>query len=95
MGKYNEVCIALDIAAWKKDVEWTAHIMREILESVDTISDFAYSKLYRHMKLKSVAPSFIAEVKKELLKSLNDETFDYMNGNEEWEKLKKDTYEKE
>ena len=95
MGKYNEVCIALDVAAWKKDVEWTAHIMREILESVDTISDFAYSKLYRHMKLKSVAPSFIAEVKKELLKSLNDETFDYMNGNEEWEKLKKDTYEKE
>ena len=58
--------------------------MREILESVDTISDFEYSKLYRHMKLKSVAPSFIA-----------DETFDYMNGNEEWEKLKKDTYEKE
>ena len=47
------------------------------------------------MQLKSVAPSFIADVKKELLKSLNDETFDYMNGNEEWEKLKKDTYEKE
>lgn len=95
MGKYNEISVGLDVAAWEKDVKWTAHIMREILESVDTISDFAYSKLYRHMKLKSVAPSFIADVKKELLKSLDDDTFDYMEGNEEWEKLKKDTYEKE
>lgn len=47
------------------------------------------------MYLKSVAPSFTAELKKELLKSLNDETFDYMNGNEEWNKLKMDTNNKQ
>ena len=62
--------------------------MREILKSVDTIGDFTYSKLYQHMYLKSVAPSFKAELKKELLKSLDDDTFDYMKGNKEWNKLK-------
>lgn len=95
MGKYNEISVGLDVAAWEKDVECTARIMREILKSVDTIGDFTYSKLYQHMYLKSVAPSFTAELKKELLKSLNDETFDYMNGNEEWNKLKMDTNNKQ
>ena len=95
MGKYNEISVGLDVAAWEKDVECTARIMREILKSVDTIGDFTYSKLYQHMYLKSVAPSFTSELKKELLKSLNDETFDYMNGNEEWNKLKMDTNNKQ
>ena len=88
MGKYNEISVGLDVAAWEKDVECTARIMREILKSVDTIGDFTYSKLYQHMYLKSVAPSFKAELKKELLKSLDDDTFDYMKGNKEWNKLK-------
>ena len=89
MGKYNEVCISLDVAVWKKDVEWTVRAMREILDSVDTIGDFAYSKLYQHMKFKPFTSSFSADLMKELLKSLEDETFDYMNGNVEWEKMKR------
>ncbi len=93
MGKYNEVCFGLDVAVWEKDATWTAQLMREILESIGTLGDFTKSKLYQHMELKPVDPDFLAGVKQELLKSLGDETFVYMQGNEDWEKLKRDVYE--
>ena len=38
-------------------------------------------------------PAFSAGLKQELLKSLGDETFNYMQGNKDWEKLKSDVYE--
>ncbi len=88
MGRYNEVCWGLDVAVWEKDAAWTAQIMGEILDSVGTIGDFARSKLYQHMTLKTVDPAFPADIKRELLKSLDDETFAYMRGNAAWEKLK-------
>lgn len=87
MGKYNEVCYGLDVAVWEKDIEWTAQLMREILDSVDTIGDFAKSKLYQHMQIKPIDPHFTDGLRQTLLKSLRDETFDYMRGNEDWEKL--------
>lgn len=89
MGKYNEVCYGLDAAVWEKDVEWTAQLMREILDNIETIGDFAKSSLYQHMTLKTVSPDFSSGLRQDLLKSLEDETFDYMQGNEVWERLKK------
>lgn len=88
MGKYNEVCFGLDVAAWERDVLWTVQLMQEILDSVEMIGDFTKSKLYQHMTIKSVDPVFFVDLKQELLKSLGDETFNYMQGNEDWEKLK-------
>lgn len=81
---YNEVCFGLDVAAWEKDVVWTAQLMQEILDSVETIGDFTKSKLNQHMTLKSVNPNCLVGLKQELLKSLGDETFNYMQGNEDW-----------
>lgn len=92
MGKYNEVCWGLDVAAWEKDVEWTAQLMQEILDGIGTIGDFTKSKLYQHMTLKSVDPDFTVGLKQELLKSLGDENFYYMQGNKDWEKLKSNVY---
>lgn len=92
MGKYNEVCFGLDVAVWERDVAWTAQLMQEILDSVDSIGDFTKSKLYQHMMLKSVDPNFSVGLKQELLKSLGDETFNYMQGNEDWKKLKSAVY---
>ena len=92
MGKYNEICFGLDVAAWEKDIEWTAQLMQEILDSIGTISAFTKSKLYQHMALKTVDSNFSASIKRELLKSLEDESFNYMQGNEDWEKLKSDVY---
>ncbi|MGN0784871.1 MAG: helix-turn-helix domain-containing protein [Candidatus Aphodomorpha sp.] len=88
MGKYNEVCCGLDVAAWERDAEWTAQLMQDILDSIDTIGDFTKSKLYQHMALKAIDPAFSVGLKQELLKSFGDESFHYMQGNETWEKLK-------
>ena len=65
--------------------------MGEILDSIGTIGDLTSSKLYRHMTLKTVDPDSLTSLKRELLKSLYDETFDYMRGNKDWEKLKSGT----
>lgn len=92
MGKYNEICFGLDVAAWEKDIEWTAQLIQELLDSIGTIGDFTKSKLYQHMALKTVDSNFSASLKRELLKSLEDESFNYMQGNEDWEKLKSDVY---
>lgn len=88
MGQFYEVCFGLDVAAWEKDAAWTAQLMREILDSLGTIGDLTKSKLYQHMALKTLDPDFPAGLKGELLKSLGNETFAYMQGNEDWEKLK-------
>ena len=93
MGKYNEVCWGLDVAVWEKDVERTAQLMQEILDSVGTIGDFTKSKIYQHMMIKSIDTGFSGGLKQKLLKSLGDKTFNYMQGNKDWEKLKSDVYE--
>lgn len=89
MGKYSEVCFGLEVAAWERDVAWTAQLMQEILNSIGTIGDFTKSKLYQHMALKTVDPDFSTGLKHELLKSLGDESFNYMQGDENWENLKR------
>ena len=88
MGRYNEVCWGLDVAVWEKDAPWTAQLMGEILDSIETIGDLTRSRLYQHMTLKTVDPDFSAGLKRALLKSLDDGTYDYMQGNEAWERLK-------
>lgn len=92
MGRYREVCYGLDVAAWEKDTAWTAQLMQEILDSVETMGDFTKSKLYQHMTLKTIDPNFSAGLKRKLLDSLGDESFHYMQGNEDWEKLKSGVY---
>ena len=88
MGKYNEICAGLDVAVWEKDVAGTVHLIQDILDNIETIGDFVKSKLYQHMTLKAFEPEFSESLKQEFLKSLEDESYNYMQGNEYWEKLK-------
>lgn len=88
MGRYNEVCSGLDVAVWEKDTAWTAQLMQDMIKNIETIGDFTKSKLYQHMTLKEVASDFTDSIRLELLKSLEDESFSYMQGNENWEALK-------
>ncbi len=87
MGRYNEVSIGLDVASWEKDVSKTAAIMRDILESVENISDFTQSSLYQHMAFKEMDPGFTDRLKKSLIDGMSDETYTYMKGNEFWEEM--------
>ena len=40
MGRYNEVCPGLDVAAWEKNAAWTAQLMQDMIDSIETIGDF-------------------------------------------------------
>ncbi len=92
-GKYAEVCVGLDVAVWEKDSARTLQIMKEILSSIETMSDFTKSELYRHMDFRTIDSGFFEEAKQELLSYVNDESFDFMEGNEDWEKLKSDFHQ--
>ena len=87
MGGYDEVCYGLEVAVWEKDAAWTARLMREILDRIETIGEFSKSRLFQHMTFKAVDPDFADGLRQKLLESLGDETFDYMKGNEDWDKL--------
>lgn len=88
MGTYSEVCVGLDVAAWEKNAARTAQIMRDILDNLETIGDFTKSRLYQHMVFRAIGPDFADGFRKELLQSLEDESFRYMQGNACWENLK-------
>ena len=45
MGKYNEICFGLDVAAWEKDIEWTAQLMQEILDSINAVEEVINTEL--------------------------------------------------
>lgn len=89
MGRYNEVCFELDVAAWEKDKAQTIQILKDIFENIKTIGDFTKSSLYQHMRLKAVPEDFSDNLKKELFGIFEDDSFTYMEGNESWEILKK------
>ena len=89
MGRYSEIFFGLDAAAWEQDTTWTAQLMQELLDSVETIGDSAKSRLYQHMTPKSVDPAFFPKLRQELLKSFGSETFSYMQGTADWENLKR------
>lgn len=90
MGKYDEVSVDLNVACWEKDEEGTIEILQSIFDNIDTIGSLRNSLIYQHMKLKAVPAGFTDYLRGELLKSLDSETFDFMNGNVKWEKWKND-----
>lgn len=87
MGRYSEVCAGLDNAVWEKDVARTVQVMTDILDSLETLGSFTRSKLYQHMVFKENDPDFIDNIREEILKLLDDESYSYMRGNERWEKI--------
>lgn len=89
MGRYAEVSVFLDNAAARKDVPRTERAMRDILSSVDTLGDFAKSRLYAHMTFKPVDEDFKRRIHADLAASFqDDEVFGYMRGSEYREGLK-------
>ena len=88
LAKKHNIELVLQPMMIGKTPSVESEFMQEILDSIGTIGDFTKSKLYQHMVLKTVDPDFSVGLKQELLKSFRDESFNYMQGNETWEKLK-------
>lgn len=88
MGRYSELAGYLDFAAGRKDVEETVRITKELLENIHTLGGFTKSFLYEHLHYKPIEPSFCDRMKKELLACMKDkDSFAYMEGCEEWERM--------
>ncbi len=84
---YN-IKIPYTVLAGRKDVEETIRITKELLENIHTLGGVSKSFLYEHLQYKSIEPSFCDRVKKELLACMKDkDSFAYMEGCEEWERM--------
>ena len=88
MGKYHEYAAMLDVVCAEKNVEETYHIVEQLLNSVDTLHDFQTSKLYQHMTFRKPESLVLESIKEKLWDGFRDEeAYEYMKGNEAWEKL--------
>ena len=94
LGAYQEILHKIDLVVYEKDVDKTASLMKQLIESADTILDFGKSDLYIHLrnndKEETDKSEFIKEYRANIITALcNDERFGYMRGNDYWETLRK------
>lgn len=88
IGEYHAVSPMLDKAVGDKNVNLTLNVVKQMINNVDTVLDFEKSPLYRHMQFSDVEPSFCKGLESKLLELFRDEeTFGYMKGNDEWERI--------
>ena len=88
MGVYQEESFKLELAVTEQDREETYRIVRKMLDSLEQLCFFSDSAMYRHMKFSEVKSGFYEKLRKDLLKNFQDEeTFHYMKGHLEWEKM--------
>lgn len=88
MGRYNECSAMLDVVCAEKDVEQTYQVVKQLLNSVDSLFDVQKSRLYQHLEFKKPESSFSENLRGKLLEGFRDEKdFGYMKGHEEWEKM--------
>lgn len=88
MGKYREYSSMLDVVCAEKNIAETYHVAEQLLKNADSLLDFRKSKLFQHMSFREPDSSYTADLKEKLVESFQEEeSFGYMRGNEDWEKL--------
>lgn len=88
MGKYYEISSKLELATLEKDADSVVAVVGEMLSCVEQIGDFRKAPLYEHMDFKEIREDFMAELRKNLLKSFRDEkSFRFLENDERWQRL--------
>ncbi|MCM1126913.1 MAG: helix-turn-helix domain-containing protein [Lachnospiraceae bacterium] len=88
MGRYNEICVRLELAAAEKEIDETIEIMRQLLESADTISKWQTSPLYEHMEFKALSDDFKESLKKTMRDNFRDEeAYGFLKGDKRYQEL--------
>lgn len=91
MGSYYENTCQLEALIHYQKEEELYHVAKEMLESMDHIDRFSESKLYQHMKFKSMDPSFIEEMRTNLIRFFLDESqFSFIKNKDRWRRLIQD-----
>ena len=88
MGKYYEVSGKLELAVIEKNADEVIATVKEMLETVEHIGDFRNSRLYEHMKFKTVEREFVEKLKENLIKCFRDEeTYGFLQKDKRWIEL--------
>ncbi len=88
MGRYYEVSAGLELAAIEKNEEATIKIMKEMLESLDSMFSWKNSTMYEHMTFKKIELPFLEELRNNLKKSFADEeVFGFLHDNPDWKHI--------
>lgn len=88
MGKYYEASCGLELAVVEKDADAVIDIVQTMLDSVEQIGDFSESELYEHMTFKRMKPEVVAGMKKDLLRTFQDEeSFGFLMEDERWQEM--------
>ena len=88
MGRYNEICVRLELAAAEKEIDETIEIMRQLLESADTIREWQMSPLYEHMEFYALSDDFKESLKKTMRDNFRDEeAYGFLKGDKRYQEL--------
>lgn len=88
MGAYRITAPRLYLAIRQKDVPQTLTCAEKLLSAIEGLDCFQESAMYAHMSWKKTDPAFMAQMKQTLSAYFGDEeTFGYMKGCREWERL--------
>lgn len=74
MGVYHELAYRLKAAMDDNDAGQADELMERLLENVETLGNYRYSRLYEHMTFKELSPEFLKELKRVLKEKYKEET---------------------
>ncbi len=87
MGLYHEVSNGLELATIEKDMPKTLEIVKTMLEDTESIMGFVSAPLYKHMAFHEPDKAYIKQVREDIMEGFQEETYNYMKENDDWQKL--------
>lgn len=87
LGRYNELAPLLDVAVLEQDGDSAVSCLAQLLDSVDTLTDFVHSPLYMHMQFRENETD-MEEVRRTLKHSFRDgEGFRFLHEHPRWAEI--------
>lgn len=94
MGRYNEICMKLELAATQKDADAAIDIVGRMWELVESIADYTKSPLYEHMTFRAVSGEFVERTKRTLLEAVQaDESLEFLREDRRWKEIEENYQE--
>jgi len=87
-GRYNEIVPMLELAVHERDEELILYVVKQLLDSVESLADFTKSPLYSHMEFKPVSEKYYNEVRQSILEGFREsDEYLFLRDNENWRDL--------
>ena len=88
LGRFQQVSGSLEVGLLRKDKDKCFQIIRDTLDSIDTMDDMKKSPLYRHVQVKEVSQEFKDRTRERVRKSLQtDPEYAFLREDPRWKEL--------